>query len=63
MPCRHPVVLETTLNVINSGEQSVFSRDASYETGGYFPRLRAGIVARLPCAGIAWARSSCITPA
>ena len=37
VPCRHPVVLETTLNVINSGEQSVFSRDASYETGGIFP--------------------------
>lgn len=51
MPCRHPVVLETTLNVINSGEQSVFSRDASYETGGYFPRLRAGIVAPLTVRG------------
>ena len=36
-PAGTPVVLETTLNVINSGEQSVFSRDASYETGGYFP--------------------------
>ena len=44
-PAGTPVVLRTTLNVINSGEQSVFSRDASTETGGYFPRLRAGIVA------------------
>ena len=61
-PAGTPVVLRTTLNVINSGEQSVFSRDASTETGGYFPRLRAGIAHRLPCAGIAWARSSCIIP-
>ena len=36
---------------INSGEQSVFSRDASTETGGYFPRLRAGIVAPLTVRG------------
>mgnify|MGYP002242134983 CR=1 FL=1 len=51
MPRGHPVVLRTTLNVINSGEQSVFSRDASTETGGYFPRLRAGIVAPLTVRG------------
>lgn len=50
-PAGTPVVLETTLNVINSGEQSVFSRDASTETGGYFPRLRAGIVAPLTVRG------------
>ncbi|MFR3058648.1 MAG: sensor histidine kinase [Collinsella sp.] len=50
-PAGTPVVLRTTLNVINSGEQSVFSRDASTETGGYFPRLRAGIVAPLTVRG------------
>lgn len=50
-PAGTPVVLKTTLNVINSGEQSVFSRDASNETGGYFPRLRAGIVAPLTVRG------------
>lgn len=50
-PAGTPVVLRTTLNVINSGEQSVFSRDASTETGGYFPRLRAGIVAPLTARG------------
>ena len=50
-PAGTPVVLKTTLNVIESGEQSVFSRDASYETGGYFPRLRAGIVAPLTVRG------------
>ena len=50
-PAGTPVVLKTTLNVIESGEQSVFSRDASNETGGYFPRLRAGIVAPLTVRG------------
>lgn len=40
-PAGTPVVLKTTLNVIETGEQSVFSRDASNETGGYFPRLRS----------------------
>lgn len=50
-PAGTPVVLRTTLNVINSGEQSVFSRDTSTETGGYFPRLRAGIVAPLTVRG------------
>ena len=50
-PAGTPVVLRTTLNVINSGEQSVFSRDASTEAGGYFPRLRAGIVAPLTVRG------------
>ena len=50
-PAGTPVVLRTTLNVINSGEQSVFSRDASTETGGYFPRLRAGVVAPLTVRG------------
>ena len=44
-PAGTPVVLKTTLSVIETGEQSVFSRDTSNETGGYFPRLRAGIVA------------------
>lgn len=50
-PAGTPVVLKTTLNVIETGEQSVFSRDASNETGGYFPRLRAGIVAPLTVRG------------
>lgn len=50
-PAGTPVVLRITLNVINCGEQSVFSRDASTETGGYFPRLRAGIVAPLTVRG------------
>lgn len=45
------MVLETTLNVIETGVQSVFSRDTSYETGGYFSRLRAGIVAPLTVRG------------
>ena len=44
-------MLKTTLNVIETGEQSVFSRDTSNETGGYFPRLRAGIVAPLTVRG------------
>ena len=50
-PAGTPVVLKTTLNVIETGEQSVFSRDTSNETGGYFPRLRAGIVAPLTVRG------------
>lgn len=50
MPAGTPVVLRTTLNVINSGEQSVFSRDASTETGGYFPRLRARYCRTAYCA-------------
>lgn len=44
-------MLKTTLSVIETGEQSVFSRDTSNETGGYFPRLRAGIVAPLTVRG------------
>ena len=40
-PAGTPVVLKTTLSVIETGEQSVFSRDTSNETGGYFPRLSA----------------------
>lgn len=39
-PAGTPVVLKTTLSVIETGEQSVFSRDTSNETGGYFPRAR-----------------------
>ena len=62
-PAGTPVVLKTTLNVIETGEQSVFSRDASNETGGYFPRLRAGIVAPLTVRGHCVAHSSCITRA
>lgn len=50
-PAGTPVVLKTTLSVIETGEQSVFSRDTSNETGGYFPRLRAGIVAPLTMRG------------
>ena len=50
-PAGTPVVLKTTLSVIETGEQSVFSRDTSNETGGYFPRLRAGIVAPLTVRG------------
>lgn len=50
-PAGAPVVLKTTLSVIETGEQSVFSRDTSNETGGYFPRLRAGIVAPLTVRG------------
>ena len=51
-PTGTPVVLDTTLGVIETGEMSVFSRDGSPESlGGYFTRLRAGIVAPLTVRG------------
>ena len=51
-PAGTPVVLQDyAQRDRDSGEQSVFSRDASTETGGYFPRLRAGIVAPLTVRG------------
>lgn len=62
-PAGTPVVLKTTLSVIETGEQSVFSRDTSHETGGYFPVCAPALSRRLPCAGIAWAHSNCTIPA
>ena len=51
-PTGQPVVLETTLSVIETQVMSVFSRDASDTRGlEFFPRMRAGIVAPLTVRG------------
>lgn len=51
-PAGQPIVLDTTLSVIQSGHVSVFSRDAS-DAGEmeFFPRMRAGIIAPLTVRG------------
>ena len=47
-PTGQPVVLETTLRVIATGQMGVFSRDtSSAEHRRFFSRMRAGIVAPL----------------
>ena len=51
-PTGQPVVLETTLNVIETQAMSVFSRDSSdTREREFFPRMRAGIVAPLTVRG------------
>ena len=51
-PTGTPVVLETTLNVIQTGEPSAFSRDTDRRAQErYFPRMRAGIIAPLTVRG------------
>ena len=51
-PTGTPVALETTRDVMTCGEVSTFSRDGgALSHGGYFPHIRAGIVAPLAVRG------------
>lgn len=49
-PAGTPVVLQTTMNVIESGAMSAFSREGSEELQ-FFPHLRAGVIAPLAVRG------------